>query len=393
MGPVQGTYPRKIGPYRIRGLLGAGGMGRVYLGVDKNKHWAAVKVVNAELLRNEEFRKRFIREATATAKVDGRFIAGIVASDLDGAHPWLATEYIKGTSLSELVAAQGSPLEAADAQQMAAGLAEALTTIHAAGVVHRDVKPANVLLAEHDGQLIPHLIDFGIARGAAFSTITLTGIVVGTPPYMAPEQIQGKREVGPPADVFALGGVLTFAVTGRHPFGEGDPATLSYRITHQEPDLDGVEDALIRKLIMACLAKEPQDRPTAPDLQEQIGNLATRRIPPEVPAPRAEAGAELAELVRAPAMLPMATGAEAKASAMTSPAPVALATEPTADEAAGGESASKIEAEPAPSPAPAPAPAASATGDQSQAPAMPPSGDPPPADPPGTNRRPGTNSN
>ncbi|WP_194897527.1 serine/threonine-protein kinase, partial [Catenulispora pinisilvae] len=379
MEPVQGTDPKKIGPYRIRGLLGAGGMGRVYLGVDKNKNWAAVKVVNAELLRDEEFRKRFIREATATAKVDGRFIAGIVAANLDGAHPWLATEYIEGTSLSDWV--KRSPLAPADAQQMAAGLAEALSTIHAAGVVHRDVKPANVLLAERDGQLIPHLIDFGIARDFTASTITRTGTVVGTPPYMAPEQIRGQREVGPPADIFALGGVLTFAVTGRHPFGEGNATALSYRITHEEPDLDGVEDALIRKLIVACLAKEPEDRPTAPDLQEQVGNLATRRIPPEVPAPRAEAGAglaelaELADLVEARATLPMAAGAEAKAPAITSLPPVPVVTEPTADEAAGDESASKAEAEPAP--------AAAAAGEQSQPPAMPPS----------ANRRPATNSN
>ncbi|MEZ0111411.1 serine/threonine protein kinase [Catenulispora sp. EB89] len=188
MEPLQDTDPRQIGPYEIIGLLGVGGMGRVYLGIGEGGTKAAVKVVNAELLRDEEFRKRFTREATATAKVRGRFIADIVAAEIDTPHPWLATEYIDGPALSDKVAKQG-PLTASDAQQTAAGLAEALTTIHAAGVVHRDVKPANVLIAESG----PHLIDFGIARDSAASTITRSGIVVGTPPYMAPEQIRGKK--------------------------------------------------------------------------------------------------------------------------------------------------------------------------------------------------------
>jgi serine/threonine protein kinase len=273
MEPLQDTDPRQIGPYTIVGLLGVGGMGRVYLGIDNDGTKAAVKVVNAELLRDEEFRKRFTREATATAKVRGRFIASIVAAEIDTAHPWLATEYIDGPALSDKVTKQG-PLTAADAQQTAAGLAEALTTIHAAGVVHRDVKPANVLIAANG----PHLIDFGIARDSAASTITRSGIVVGTPPYMAPEQIRGKKKVGPPADVFSLGGVLAFALTGRHPFGEGDPTTLAYRIAHEEPDLDGVADEVIRALIMTCLAKEPGDRPTATELQERLGAVATRPL-------------------------------------------------------------------------------------------------------------------
>ena len=271
--------PEAIGPYRVERLLGIGGMGRVYLGVDGDGNRAAVKVVNPELLRDEEFYQRFSREAAATAAVSGRFIAGIVGSDLDGAQPWLATEYIDGPALSTVVTDKG-PMTPAEAQEIAAGLAEALATIHAAGVVHRDVKPANVLLAAHG----PYLIDFGIARDAAASTITRTGIVVGTPPYMAPEQIRGHRKIGPPADVFALGGVLTFAITGRHPFGEGDPASLAYRIAHEDPDLDGIDDDLIRALISACLAKSPDDRPTAPELQERLGSVATRPVRPAVPS-------------------------------------------------------------------------------------------------------------
>lgn len=278
MARVQKTDPQTIGPYRVLRLLGAGGMGRVYLGIDTDGAQAAVKVVNSDLLRDEQFRKRFTREAAATAAVSGRFIAGIVASDLDGEEPWLATEYIDGPALSTVISDEG-PLAPARAQEIAAGLAEALSTIHDAGVVHRDVKPANVLLARHG----PHLIDFGIARDAAASTITRTGIVVGTPPYMSPEQIRGRRKIGPPADVFAVGGVLTFAITGRHPFGEGDPTSLAYRIAHEEPDLDGIDDHLIKTLITACLAKSPGDRPTAPELQEKLGSVTTRPVMSVVP--------------------------------------------------------------------------------------------------------------
>lgn len=273
MEPVEDADPEFIGPYRILGVLGTGGMGRVYLGVDDAGNRAAVKVVNVELMRDPGFRKRFTREASATAAVSGRFIAGIVASGLEAPRPWLATEYIEGPSMSDVVGADG-PLEPSRAQEIAAGLAEALGTIHAAEVVHRDVKPANILLAA-DGA---YLIDFGIAREAAASTITRTGTVVGTPPYMAPEQIRGRRPVGPPADVFALGGVLVFALTGRHPFGEGDNTTLAYRIAHEEPDLDGVEDEVIRALILSCLAKDPDDRPTAAELRVRLASEATRVV-------------------------------------------------------------------------------------------------------------------
>ncbi|WP_194922512.1 serine/threonine-protein kinase [Catenulispora pinisilvae] len=280
MARFQRADPEAIGPYQVQRLLGAGGMGRVYLGVDQDGSQAAVKVVNADLLQDAEFRRRFTREASATSRVSGRFVAGVIAFDLDAPEPWLATEFIDGPPLSDVVAERG-PLAPAQAQAVAAGLAEALVTIHDAGLVHRDVKPANVLLAANG----PHLIDFGIARESAASTITRTGVVVGTPPYMAPEQIRGRSKVGPPADVFALGGVLCFAVTGRHPFGEADPTTLSYRIAHEEPDLDGIEDEPILALIATCLAKKPDDRPTAPALRKQISSMLTRPVMPVV-APR-----------------------------------------------------------------------------------------------------------
>ncbi|MBS2551913.1 protein kinase [Catenulispora sp. NL8] len=270
MKPLQDSDPRSIGPYQSLGVLGAGGMGRVYLGVDADGHQAAVKVVYADLVRDEDFRKRFTREASATARVSGRFIAQVVASDLEATPPWLATEYIDGPSLHDAVAKQGGALSPSRAQEIAASLAEALDTIHAAGVVHRDVKPANVLLGP-DGA---YLIDFGIAREAAASTITRTGTVVGTPPFMAPEQIRGRRTLGPPADIFALGGVLAYATTGRHPFGEGDNTSLAYRIVHEEPDLDGVEDQIVKALILACLAKNPEDRPTAGQVQARLSALA-----------------------------------------------------------------------------------------------------------------------
>lgn len=274
MKPLQDSDPRDVGPYHLEGVLGQGGMGRVYLGVDENGRRVAVKVVYAELVRDEDFRKRFTREASATAAISGRFIAQVVASDLEASPPWLATEYIDGPSLHDQVAEHGGALSPSRAQEIAASLAEALGTIHAAGVVHRDVKPANVLIGP-DGA---YLIDFGIAREATASTITRTGTVVGTPPFMAPEQIRGRRTLGPAADIFAFGGVLAYAITGRHPFGEGDNTSLAYRIVHDEPDLDGVEDEILKALVLACLAKDPEQRPTATEVQARLAAVATRMI-------------------------------------------------------------------------------------------------------------------
>ena len=251
--------PELIGPYRLRGRLGTGGMGRVYLGLSPGGRAAAIKVIRSELAQDPEFRARFRREVAVARQVSGLYTAPVLDADADGPEPWLATAYVPGPSLADAVSQHG-PLPAPSVLLLAAGLAEALSAIHSAGVVHRDLKPANVLLAD-DG---PRVIDFGISRAAEGSSLTHTGLVVGSPGFMSPEQAEG-REVGPPSDIFSLGAVLAFAATGRGPFGSGSTPALVYRVVHDGPQLDLVP-AGIRPLIERCLAKDPAGRPTAAGL-------------------------------------------------------------------------------------------------------------------------------
>ena len=260
---LQSADPRRIGPYWLEGRLGSGGMGRVYLGRSPGGRQVAIKVIRTDLAENPDFRARFAREASAARKVSGIFTAPVVDADLDGPVPWLATSYIAGPSLADAVAQRG-PMPPALVLRLAAGLAEGLAAIHSAGVVHRDLKPANVLLAE-DG---PRLIDFGISRSMESSALTRTGMVVGSPGFMSPEQAQG-RPVGPPSDMFSLGAVLTFAATGEGPFGEGSTVALLYRVVTSEPYTHGVPGE-IRPLIEHCLAKDPRQRPTAAQLLAQL---------------------------------------------------------------------------------------------------------------------------
>jgi len=291
---LQSTDPRRIGPYWLEGRLGSGGMGRVYLGRSPGGRHVAIKVIRADLAENPDFRARFAREASAARKVSGIFTAPVVDADLDGPVPWLATSYIAGPSLADAVAERGS-MPPALVLRLAAGLAEGLVAIHAAGVVHRDLKPANVLLAE-DG---PRLIDFGISRSIEGSTLTRTGMVVGSPGFMSPEQAEG-RPVGPPSDIFSLGAVLTFSATGEGPFGEGSTVALLYRVVTGEPNTQGVPDE-IRPLIEHCLAKDPTRRPTAAQLLAQLSTAevvadparegTTRKSAVPQPARQASAGA------------------------------------------------------------------------------------------------------
>ncbi|HEX5298704.1 MAG TPA: serine/threonine-protein kinase [Streptosporangiaceae bacterium] len=251
--------PELIGPYRLRGRLGTGGMGRVYLGLSPGGRAAAIKVIRSELAQDPEFRARFRREVAVARQVSGLYTVPVLDADADGPEPWLATAYVPGLSLADAVSQHG-PLPAPSVLMLAAGLAEALSAIHSAGVVHRDLKPANVLLAD-DG---PRVIDFGISRAAEGSSLTHTGLVVGSPGFMSPEQAEGG-EVGPSSDIFSLGAVLAFAATGRGPFGSGSTPALVYRVVHDVPQLDLVP-AEIRPLIERCLAKDPDGRPTAAGL-------------------------------------------------------------------------------------------------------------------------------
>ncbi|KDN83802.1 serine/threonine-protein kinase [Kitasatospora cheerisanensis] len=268
--------PSTIGDYRLLRRLGAGGMGRVYLGRTAGGRTVAVKAVRPELADDPEFRARFRQEVSAARRVGGRWTAPVLDADTDGPRPWVATGYVAGPSLGAAVHT-GGPLPAASVHALGSWLAEALEQVHALGLVHRDVKPSNVLLTL-DG---PRLIDFGVARALdAAATLTHSGYVVGSPGFMSPEQAAGSP-VGPAGDVFALGAVLAFAATGTAPFGEGvSAAVLLYRVLHEEPELRGLDGGL-RAIVTACLAKDPADRPTPAELRAR---LAPAR-PPSAPRP------------------------------------------------------------------------------------------------------------
>jgi len=217
---LQPGDPRLIGPYRVVGLLGDGGMGRVFLGRSAGGRPVALKVIRRDLAADPDFRQRFRREVAAARKVSGLYTAMVIDADVDAPEPWLATAYVEGPSLYEAVNDHG-PLPLGSVLALAGGLAESLTAIHAAGVVHRDLKPSNVLLGR-DG---PYLIDFGISRAAESTSLTRAGFVIGSPGFMSPEQAEGG-EVGPASDIFSLGAVLAFAASGQHPFGAGSTAAL-----------------------------------------------------------------------------------------------------------------------------------------------------------------------
>ena len=261
---LQAEDPQFIGSYRLRGVLGVGGMGRVFLGVSPGGRPVAVKVIRADLATDREFRARFRREVAVARQVSSQFTAPVIDADVDGPMPWLATAYVPGPSLADAVAEHG-PLPTASVLELAAGLAEGLSAIHATGVIHRDLKPSNVLLAQ-DG---PRVIDFGISQGADASALTGTGLVVGSPGFMSPEQAEG-RQVGPSSDVFSLGAVLAFAATGHGPFGSGSTPALVYRVVYRPASLDQVP-AEVRALIERCLAKDPRQRPTARDILAETG--------------------------------------------------------------------------------------------------------------------------
>jgi serine/threonine protein kinase len=263
---LQPDDPREIGPYRLLGQLGSGGMGQVFLGMSAGGRPIAVKVIRTELATDPDFRARFRREVAAAQKVSGLFTALVVDADLDSPMPWLATAYVAGPSLTEAVRGHG-PLPIRSLLALTAGLAEGLGAIHAAGVVHRDLKPSNVLLAE-DG---PRVIDFGISEAAEASAAAGANVMIGSPGYMSPEQVLGV-DIGPASDVFSLGAVLTFAATGQGPFGAGSNAALMYRLVNSPADLSSVPDEL-RSLVGGCLAKHPGDRPTAHELLAEVGAL------------------------------------------------------------------------------------------------------------------------
>ncbi len=263
MAALQVGDPQRVGPYLILGRLGSGGMGRVYLARSPGGRQVAVKVIRDELAEDAAFRARFAREVAAARKVGGLFTAPVVDASLDGPVPWLVTAYVPGVSLTEAVEQVG-PLPGPTVLAMAAGLAEGLNAIHAAGVIHRDLKPGNVLMAP-DG---PRIIDFGISSAAEAASLTDSGVFIGSPGFMSPEQAEGMP-VGPPSDIFSLAGVLTYASRGEGPFGSGETAALLYRVVHGTPNLDRIPAGIL-PLISRCLSRQAQLRPTAAEFLVEL---------------------------------------------------------------------------------------------------------------------------
>ncbi|MFG2356169.1 PQQ-binding-like beta-propeller repeat protein [Streptomyces sp. NPDC048521] len=280
---LRDSDPAEVGGYRIEDRLGSGGMGVVYLARSASGRRLAVKVVHGQYADDDEFRIRFRREVAAARQVSGAFTAPVVDADADAPRPWMATLYIPAEDLGTHVRRHG-PLPPDRLRGLAAGLAEALRDIHRAGVVHRDLKPANVMLAD-DG---PRVIDFGVSRAAesaAMDALTQTGRVMGTPPFMSPEQFAAPHEVGPATDIFSLGAVLVYAATRRGPFDSASPWETATRVVEGHADLDGVPDELL-PFVRLCLERHPKSRPT-PD--ELLRLLRDGRLPDRDPAPEADA--------------------------------------------------------------------------------------------------------
>ncbi|ANW21064.1 serine/threonine-protein kinase [Streptomyces clavuligerus] len=275
--------PRVVGSFRLHRRLGAGGMGVVYLGSDRRGQRVALKVIRPDLAEDQEFRSRFAREVSAARRIRGGCTARLVAADLDAERPWFATQYVPGPSLHDRVAEEGV-LQAAEVAAIGAALSEGLVAVHEAGVVHRDLKPSNILLSPKG----PRIIDFGIAWATGASTLTHVGTAVGSPGFLAPEQVRGVA-VTPATDVFSLGATLAYAATADSPFGHGGSEVMLYRVVHEEPQLHGVPDALA-PLLRACLAKDPEDRPSTLQLSMRLKEIAAREaqglVEVRPPAPR-----------------------------------------------------------------------------------------------------------
>jgi serine/threonine protein kinase len=258
--PLESHDPKRIGAYRLVARLGAGGMGTVYLGRSSDDQPVAVKLIRPELADDPGFRERFRREAIAAARIDGVCTARVHGAELEGSRPYLVTEFIDGPTLQDFIQMHGPMTDPTLLRALAIGLLEALVAVHAANVVHRDFKPANVILAS-DG---PKVVDFGIAHALEFSAITHAGTIIGSPAWMAPEQLQTSA-VTAAADIFAWASTVFFAATGTAPYGLGRPEVILYRVVHAAPDLQSVPEFL-RDPMAAAFSKDPQKRPEAPAL-------------------------------------------------------------------------------------------------------------------------------
>ena len=303
MEVLQPGDPGSVGGYRLLGRLGAGGMGQVFLAVSPGGRKVAVKLIHSVHARDPQFRERFAREIEAAQRVGGFHTAPVVDADPHADPPWMVTAYIEGPSLQEAVGRDG-PLPPGAVRALGAGLAEGLAAIHGRGLVHRDLKPGNVIMAA-DG---PRIIDFGIARTLDATTgITATGALVGTYAYMSPEQFRGEV-AGPPSDVFSLGGVLGFAATGRPPFGSDSALSIMYRVINEPPDLAALADDQLRALITACLAKSSPDRPPVRAILAALSGPGPESAVPRAPVGAAPVAVGYEMPTKPPAPAPVATG-------------------------------------------------------------------------------------
>ncbi|MFG3511287.1 serine/threonine-protein kinase [Streptomyces bobili] len=306
--PLESGDPTSVAGYRLAARLGAGGMGTVYLSYTPGGHPIALKTIRTELSEDPEFRRRFRQEVQAAQRVQGFYTAPVIDYDTEDSQPWLATAYVAGPSLAAAVGEHG-PLPVPSVLLLLAGMAEALSVIHAAGIVHRDLKPSNVLLAS-DG---PRVIDFGIARAADATALTGTGVSIGTPAFMSPEQAAGKK-VTPTSDVFALGQVAAFAARGTGAYGDGPSHAVLYRIVHEEPDLSGLAEEL--GFIARCLAKDPAERPSPAEIITLCQEAS--------PTPLRQSGSWLPEAIAAQ----ITQRVSASAALAAPPAPTAPVTQP-----------------------------------------------------------------
>ncbi|MFF7126855.1 MULTISPECIES: protein kinase domain-containing protein [unclassified Streptomyces] len=308
MKPLGTGDPIRLGPYRLLGVLGEGGMGKVYTGQDGAGTLAAIKVLRPELAHDANLAQRFVREALAAQAVRSRGVAAVLGAQTEGGRPWIATEFLTGPTLDQAVDKHG-PLDEASVRALAASVAQTLADIHAVGFIHRDLKPQNIVLTSTG----PRVIDFGIARPEHGLTLTTTGQIPVTPGYGAPEQVLGRR-VTPAADVFSLGAVLVYAATGRRAFEGGHVAAVQYEVVHGEPRWDGLPPQL-HTLVAPCLAKDGASRP-AP------GQIATAFAPPKNSGrvwQRGPVGDEIKERERQVRRLtaPPATGSSTAATTVT----------------------------------------------------------------------------
>ncbi|MFZ3472552.1 serine/threonine-protein kinase [Streptomyces sp. 4.24] len=322
--PLKEEDPAVVGGYRLAAVLGAGGMGKVYLSYTPGGRPIAVKVIRSEFSEDPEFRRRFQQEVRAAERVQGLYTAPVIDSDTEGDQPWLATAYVPGPSLAHAVARHGA-LPPRSVLLLTVGVAEALHVIHGAGIVHRDLKPANVLLAS-DG---PRVIDFGIARAADSTALTSTGVSVGTPAFMAPEQASAGT-VTPATDVFALGQIAAFAAIGASVFGDGPSHAVLYRIVHEDPDLSALPEEL-RPVVTRCLSRDPAARPTLTEVIALCHEAAAQPLRQgEDWLPRAVAGSITERLqLPAPAPTPPPQPPTAAPTAAPGYTPTALAAAPT----------------------------------------------------------------